>query len=67
MSTGYYATVYSRWGEKVFDSRDDPNISNWDGYYKGKISPNQTFIYYIYYRGCDGNAKNAKGTVNPIR
>ncbi|MBT8327243.1 MAG: gliding motility-associated C-terminal domain-containing protein, partial [Bacteroidia bacterium] len=62
---GYYVAIFSRWGEKVFDSRTSDS-QNWDGFYKGEKVPNQTFIYYIYFRGCDGNARTKKGTVNPL-
>ncbi len=62
---GYYVTIFTRWGEKVFDSRTSEN-QNWDGYYKGELVPQETFIYYVYYRGCDGNKRTRKGTVNPI-
>jgi gliding motility-associated-like protein len=63
----YYITIFSRWGEKVFDSRDDSTKPNWDGYYQGEKVPNQLYIYFMYYRGCDGNARTAKGNVYPLR
>ncbi|MBR9861383.1 T9SS type B sorting domain-containing protein, partial [bacterium] len=62
----FYVMVFTRWGEKVFDSRED-GTQHWDGTYKGKIVPNQTFIYYVQYRACDGNVRIRKGTVNPLR
>ena len=45
-----------------------PNLraEGWDGYYKGVKVHQQTFIYFIFYRGCDGTSKSKKGTVNPI-
>ncbi|MFY0644176.1 MAG: gliding motility-associated C-terminal domain-containing protein [Bacteroidia bacterium] len=62
---GYYIMVFSRWGEKIFDSRDSES-GNWDGTYNGKRVPNQTFIYYVEYFGCDGVKRSIKGTVNPL-
>jgi len=62
---GYFITIYSRWGEKVFDSRES-NVTSWDGYYKGARVPVVPHIYNIYYRGCDGTAKNARGSVTPL-
>ena len=62
---GYYVAIFSRWGEKVFDSRTS-ETQNWDGFYKGEKVPNQTFIFYISFRGCDGNVRTKKGTVNPL-
>lgn len=61
----FYIVVYSRWGEKVFDSRES-STQNWDGYYKGKKVPNETFIFYAEYFSCDGVRKSIKGTVNPL-
>lgn len=63
----YYVIIFSRWGEKVFDSRDDKTKQNWDGYYKGEKAHNQMFVYFMYYRGCDGNARSSKGNVYPLR
>lgn len=63
--TDYYVMVFTRWGEKVFDSREQSN-TNWDGYYQGKLVPTQTFIYYMEYTGCDGLRYVRKGSVNPI-
>ena len=62
---GYYIAVYSRWGEKLFDSRET-NTTNWDGYYQGEKVPPTTYMYFMYYRGCDGNARTNKGTVHVI-
>ena len=62
---GYYIMIYSRWGEKVFDSRESEN-GNWDGFYKGVRVPTETFIYYVEYFGCDGVKRSIKGTVNPL-
>ena len=61
----YYIIIYSRWGEKVFDSRT-AGTDNWDGTYQGKKVPNETFMFYVNYRGCDGNTRNSKGTVYPV-
>jgi gliding motility-associated-like protein len=35
--------IYSRWGEKVFETTD-PNVC-WDGNYKGKPMNSETFVY----------------------
>jgi len=65
LQPAYYIIIYSRWGEKIFDSRTSVS-KNWDGTYKGKPVPPETYIFYVNYRGCDGNTRNARGTVNPI-
>lgn len=65
LQPGYYIIIFNRWGEKVFDSREQES-QNWDGKYKGELVPQETFIYYVFYRGCDGLKRTKKGTVNPI-
>jgi gliding motility-associated-like protein len=60
----YFINIYNRWGEKVFDSREGEQ--NWDGFYKGTKVPTETFIYFVSYRGCDGNRRTRKGTVNVL-
>ncbi len=62
---GYYIVIFTRWGEKVFDSRTS-ETTNWDGYYQGTIVNQQAFMYYMFYKGCDGRQRNNKGTVRPI-
>ena len=45
--TDYRFTVFSRWGEKVFDSE---NIGEgWDGYFKGKIMTAGVFVWQLTY------------------
>jgi gliding motility-associated-like protein len=62
---GYYILIFTRWGEKVFDSRVS-ELPNWDGTYKGERVNQQAFIYYMFYKGCDGFQRSKKGTVNPF-
>jgi gliding motility-associated-like protein len=45
--TDYRFTVFSRWGEKVFDS--ETIGEGWDGYFKGKIMPAGVFTWQITY------------------
>jgi gliding motility-associated-like protein len=39
----YELKIYTRWGELIFISRDID--IGWDGYYKGKLAPQDTYIY----------------------
>lgn len=43
----FFFTVYDRWGEKVFESKQ-PNFT-WDGTFKGKIIDPTVLVYYIKY------------------
>lgn len=63
---GYHLIIYTRWGEKVFDSLEDINQTNWNGDYNSTETHNQAFIYYMRYIGCDGSYKNKKGYVYPL-
>ncbi len=65
LQPGYFIVVYSRWGEKVFDSRES-GTANWDGTYKGQLVPQDTYMYYSEYFGCDGQKRSIKGTVHPL-
>lgn len=62
---GFVVVIYSRWGEKVFDSRNS-ETQHWDGTYQGKKVHNEAFIYYVEYFSCNGIRKYIKGTVNPL-
>lgn len=46
--TDYRLTVFSRWGEKVFES-ENPG-EGWDGSFKDKIMPAGVFIWQLSYR-----------------
>lgn len=41
----YELKIYTRWGELIFVSK---NIDvGWDGYYKGKLAPQDTYVYEV--------------------
>ncbi len=46
--TNYRFTVFSRWGEKVFDS-ETPG-EGWNGDFKGKIMPSGVFVWQLTYQ-----------------
>mgnify|MGYP001040364704 CR=1 FL=1 len=43
----FHLTVYNRWGELIFESRD-PSFQ-WDGTYGGKVVPDGTYVWNIKY------------------
>jgi gliding motility-associated-like protein len=45
---GFQLSVYNRWGNKVFDSRNPDEA--WDGTYNGQPCDEGTYIYVIQYR-----------------
>lgn len=41
----YELKIYNRWGELVFLSKDI--TIGWDGYYRGKLAPQDTYVYVV--------------------
>jgi len=48
----YEFSVYSRWGELLFDTKDPDE--GWDGYYKGKLCTQDVYIWKITANFIDG-------------
>lgn len=57
----YEELIYNRWGELMFKST--PDEPGWDGTYKGKPVPMDTYIYIIRVTGYDKMIYEQKGTV----
>lgn len=63
--TDMYLTIYNRWGEMVFESRDI--AVGWDGFYEGKLVDPAVFAYYLEVVCADGQAYFEKGNVTVLR
>jgi gliding motility-associated-like protein len=61
----YRFSVYSRWGELLFESRDP--AQGWDGYYKGKLCTQDVYIWKISATFIDGKSINQTGDVLLLR
>jgi gliding motility-associated-like protein len=59
------ASVYNRWGGKVFESQDYKN--DWDGTYKGKPLPDGTYYYVVYFELINNSSSTRKGSVTILR
>ena len=57
--------IYNRWGEEVFSTRDI-NIG-WDGTFKGKELPPDSFAYWLTARCLDGVSIVRRGNVSLLR
>ena len=57
--------IYNRWGELVYEGYDKD--SGWDGTYKGKDQPNDTYIYVAKVKTWLDQTLTKKGYVNLIR
>lgn len=59
-------TIFSRWGEKLFEGSNDNNYT-WDGTYKGEIVEGGTYIYIGIVQLRSGRELLIKGTVTVVR
>ncbi|GAC1425133.1 MAG: hypothetical protein NVSMB7_01350 [Chitinophagaceae bacterium] len=62
--------IFNRWGEMVFEKRNFPAndaASGWDGSYKGKPAPTDTYIYMINIICENASIITYKGNVTLIR
>lgn len=57
----YELSIYSRWGELVFESKDTK--VGWDGYYKGKLCTQDVYIWKIRATTTDNKTINEAGDV----
>ncbi len=61
----YHMQVYTRWGEKVFDSENKKQ--DWDGNYFNDSKGQEVFIWQVTYTGWDRSTHYQKGTVTVIK
>jgi gliding motility-associated-like protein len=61
----YFMAIYSRWGNKLFESTDIN--SGWDGYYNGKVCEMGGYVYFIRFKLPDGEYFQKRGSVTLIR
>ncbi len=62
----YLLRIYNRWGEKIFEA-DKPSIQ-WDGTSKGNnLAPQDVYVFYVKYVGCDEVERWFRGTFTLIR
>jgi gliding motility-associated-like protein len=58
-------TIYSRWGEKVFETQD---ISQgWDGTFRGAPLENAIFVYHLVLTYADGKTESSSGNISLVR
>jgi PKD repeat protein len=61
----YQLLIYNRWGELIFESLDI--LIGWDGYYKGKLSQQDVYVWKVNARTVQGTYINQAGDVTLIR
>jgi gliding motility-associated-like protein len=57
--------VFNRWGELVFESNDIRQ--GWDGYYKGKLSQQDVYVYQLWVRFVDNKEVQRMGDITLFR
>ncbi len=60
----FHATVYSRWGAKIY-SWDDP-AGKWDGKWNGKVVKDGAYLLQVTARGADGRKFNIRKTITVV-
>ncbi|MTI28933.1 PKD domain-containing protein [Fulvivirga kasyanovii] len=63
--TEFEMLIFNRWGELLFQS-NNKNLG-WDGYYKGKLCPQDVYVYKLNLTFEDGTRTTKMGDVNLIR
>ena len=61
----YQLRLYNRWGEQIFES-NTPSVT-WDGTIKGNLAPQDVYVFYTKYVGCDNIERWFRGTFHLIR
>ena len=63
--TEFRLLVFNRWGEEIFGT--DRIDGAWDGTFKGKESPIDTYVWRVDYTTTNGSAHTEFGHVNLVR
>ncbi|MBS1555831.1 MAG: PKD domain-containing protein [Bacteroidetes bacterium] len=63
--TDFELLIYNRWGELLFESKEATR--GWDGYYNGKLCPQDVYVYKLTAKLEDGETIVRVGDVNLIR
>jgi len=57
--------IVNRWGQTIFEGSDN---TGWNGKYKEKDSPSDTYLYRVKYKFATGGTEQVtKGEVNLLR
>jgi len=57
--------IYNRWGELIFESFDID--IGWDGYYRGRLSPQDVYVWKIMLQFGDGTVVQKAGDLTLVR
>lgn len=57
--------IFNRWGQPMFESKELNH--GWDGYYRGKLAPADSYIYRITAHFSNGESQTLMGDVTLLR
>jgi gliding motility-associated-like protein len=63
--TEYQMLIFNRWGELLFETRDLE--TGWDGYYKGRLCPQDVYVYKIKATLSNGDVITRMGDIHLLR
>ena len=63
--TAYEMIIFNRWGELIFESNSI--YSGWDGTYRGKVSPQEVYVYKLNLTFENGQSFEKMGDVTLFR
>lgn len=61
----YLMRIYDRWGEKIFESQSP--VVEWNGTVNEKPAPQDVYVYYVKYVGCDNVERWFRGTFTLLK
>ncbi len=61
----YLLRLYNRWGELIFESTSP--LNEWNGRIKNEMAPQDVYVYYVKYVGCDNVERWFRGTFTLLR
>lgn len=61
----YHLQVFNRWGELLFET--DDIHKGWDGYYRGRLSKQDVYVWKAYARFVTGDEKRMTGDLTLLR
>jgi gliding motility-associated-like protein len=61
----YKMQIFNRWGELIFESTDVK--IGWDGYYRGKLCPQDVYIYKAYLKLNNGKEYDKTGDITLLQ
>ena len=64
-TTKYELNIFNKWGELLFVSKDINK--GWDGYYRGKIAPQDAYVWKVIVQFADGTQQVKVGDLMLLR